>query len=456
MQLINVTTLALVATTPRSLVPSTPTPTAPIPIGAGPWSHDALELLTYCDRLLNTTEGAVGAWFETGAAAQLDKWVLENGSVNWLSDLLRKVNRGAGTTRVDGCPYRENDNCHPDFGKDCFDYFRESESDSFGIDKRKRAAWWIFQGVIKVKSKFSALYTLLIEEGVTKSLTVNEIVKDLGGTPKTGEDVGKWLSLAFGIASSLAGPASTPLSIGLGIFGSALGAVEYEQVDVKDTVEATMEEWLKASFYKIEDQLELAFGAVGSEDEYSKLDKLIRLASGIGNRKPVTAVGRFFAQAPWLLDYSSTRDETIEHFKKIMHTKLAHEAIKAAGWKLFVSLHSNSNEKGCSHIAGDQWIEVDGKHYCAYLAGDGRGDRPSEEYYNEKMPKHGLGLREPYYQNILECGLKRGKISDADGGKLVGGKPSCWFQMDLAYTGVCDWKLKGDVVDCIKSVKYND
>ncbi|GKU07228.1 unnamed protein product [Fusarium langsethiae] len=406
-----------------------------------------------------TTEGAVAAWFETGAAAQLDKWVLENGSVNWLSELMRKVNRGAGTARVDGCPYRENDNCNPDFGKNCFDYFEESASDYSGVDMRKRAAWWIFQGVIKVKSKFSALYTLLLEEGVTKSLTVNDIVKDLGATPETGEDVGKWLSLAFGIASSLAGPASAPLSIGFGILGDALGAVEYDKVDVKDTVEATMEAWLKASFLKIEDQLKLAFGAVKSKDQYSNLDKIIRFPSIIGStgfKGPVTEIGRFFAQAPWLLDYSATRDETIEHFKTTMNTKLAHEAIRAAGWKLTVSLHRTDNKKRCSHTAGDQWIEVDGKHYCAYLTGKSRGDKPSEKYYNEMMPKHGLGLRAPYYENILECGLKRGNISDADVGKLVGGKPSCWFQMDLAYTGVCDWKLKGDVVECIKSVKYDD
>ncbi|KAF4437654.1 hypothetical protein F53441_12989 [Fusarium austroafricanum] len=290
-------------------------------------------MLKYCHRPLNTTEGAVAAWFEIGAATQLDKWVL-------------------GTGRVDGCPFRENENCDPDFGKDCFDSFQESKSEYSGIDMRKRAAWWIFQGVMKVKSKFSSFCTILIEENVAKGFTVGEIVKDLGATPETGGNVGKWFSLAFGIAS-------TPVL----------------------------------------------------EDEYSKLGQYTHLSSGIGNKKPVTEVGRFFAQVPWLLDYNSTRIETIEHFKKAMRTKLAH--------------------------AGHQWIELDGKHYCTLLATRDTLVEPDEDFYNGKMPKHGIWLHVPYYENIRECGLKLGNSSGAYPEKLVGGYPSCWFQMDLLYADGC-------------------
>jgi hypothetical protein len=141
-----------------------------------------------------------------------------------------------------------------------------------------------------------------------------------------------------------------------------------------------------------------------------------------------------------------------------MRKKLAHEAIKAEGYSLMIWDYAHS-KKDCGKRAGNQWFELEGKYYCAFLSKGGATSAfyPSEDYYNKRMPKYGIGLREPYYQNILECGLKSGGSEDTDPGKLVAGYPSCWFQMDLIYIGPCSWrrwadeKKDGDL-QCIQNV----
>ncbi|RSL54094.1 hypothetical protein CEP54_010082 [Fusarium duplospermum] len=419
------------------------------PIGENA-TQKALEMREYCDKKrLETPGGATQAWFQSGAAQELDKWVLKHGSARWLKHLAIEINPGLGSTEVDGCTVLEGTNCHPLGNKDCFDLYMDPRD-----ERLHRAAFWIFLGADRVKQKIDATHKLLINVSTVSESIIKEVVEDLGGTPDKGEDIGKWFSLALGAVSSFAGIGSGPVNTGLGLvtglFSSAIGAVDYEEVDVAESLENTMQAWLKESILKLDEQLGLALGAPDSEDRFSELDKYIRLSSGHPNLAPATEVGKFFAQAPWLIDYDEVRNEEVRTFIDNLHKKLAHEAIKAAGWKLTIVSHATS-EKKCGNRAGHQWIELDGKHYCACLT---RGDislQPSEDFYNKQMPKHGIGLRVPYYENILECGLKLGTSKDTDPGKLVGGYPSCWFQMDLAYVGWCVPDTQEDVVECIKN-----
>ncbi|KAF9765389.1 hypothetical protein IL306_002333 [Fusarium sp. DS 682] len=266
-----------------------------------------------------------------------------------------------------------------------------------------RAAFWIFIGAKRIQQKIDAAHTFIHDTDVVGKLYIVDIVKDLGG------------SLQTALAS-----------------------------------------WLNESLLKLEEQLALALGAPDSEEEFKGLDKYIRLASGI--QTPVTQVGKFFAEGPWLMGLDEIRDDEKERWIHEMRKKLAHEAIKAEGYKLLIWDYDQS-EKDCGNRAGNQWFEVDGKYYCAFLSKGGSTSAflPSEDYYNKKMPKHGIGLREPYYQNILECGLKSEDSKDVDPGKFVGGYPSCYFQMDLAYIGYCKWRQWADeekegVLHCIKNV----
>ncbi|KAJ3518486.1 hypothetical protein NM208_g14498 [Fusarium decemcellulare] len=415
-------------------------------------ANATLEMQKYCDTTrLETPEGAVEAWVQSGAAEELDKWVRKHGSARWLKHLAVEINPSLGSTKVDDCTVVEGTNCDPLGNNDCFSLYRDA-----GDDTLKRAAFWIFTGADRVKQKIDATYKMLVKEGIVSKLNIDQVDEDLGGLPDTGEDFGKWFSLALGAVSNFAGIGSGAANTGFDIFtsllSSAIGAVDYDEVDVSDSLETTMATWLNTSFSKLEDQLGLALGAPNSEDQFSELDKYIRLGSGYPNMLvPTTQVGKFFAQAPWLIDYDEVRDEEVDKFTDNLRQKLAHEAIKAAGWKLTVISHATS-EKECGNKVGHQWIKLDGNHYCTCLVRDDISLQPLEDFYNDKMAKYGLGNRVPYYENILECGLKLGTSEDADSGKLVGGYPSCWFQMDLAFTGWCGPETQEDVVDCINDL----
>ena len=98
----------------------------------------------------------------------------------------------------------------------------------------------------------------------------------------------------------------------------------------------------------------------------------------------------------------------------------------------------NTDAKGCG-TAGRQYIKLDGKEYCTYFTQFNQAGRPSEDYFNVNVPGWGLGDRDAYYKNILDCILvSYGEDPEVDMGKEIGNYPKCYFPMGLQLDGAYD------------------
>jgi hypothetical protein len=145
---------------------------------------------------------------ESGSGINLSG--IEKGPRRWLKELVREVLPGLGSAEVDGCAVLGGTNCHPMGNKDCFELYMQAERrrESGNRDETNesdlfRAAFWIFTGADRVKQKIDAAHAFIVDTGIVGKLHIDEIVKDLGGTPDPDGDLGKWLSLSLSAVSSV-------------------------------------------------------------------------------------------------------------------------------------------------------------------------------------------------------------------------------------------------------------
>lgn len=102
-------------------------------------------------------------------------------------------------TKIDSCAVPAG-TCAAGNGLSCINNFND-----FSVDKISKNAWWIFEAVKKAHLKMKHYYTQLMKEGLITGLRIDKMVEELGQEPGNGEEVLKWLGLAFNIVGTAMG-----------------------------------------------------------------------------------------------------------------------------------------------------------------------------------------------------------------------------------------------------------
>ncbi|KAF5658682.1 hypothetical protein FHETE_9747 [Fusarium heterosporum] len=417
------------------------------PLAKREWPWESKEAL--CGETswkLSTEAGADEVWEKTGASDELDRAIMGQWEheTNWTYNLAHRLTNGKGRLDIVGCTVFSTGCAVPE--PDCEKHF-----DMYGTlpdgtpDSVGRTAYWIFQAVKGMNSKFQMIYNALVEQTLLSNLLIGQMVEDFKGNEDQTGDVLKWLSVAMGLGSTVAGIApggageviTTGFDIMGGIFDIVAEETAPEEID-QGTISAALADLFTATSEQLKKTLRLSQGHFYQGESIDILSKELPASNKYGPwiHSPVT---KFFNGGWFLLnDNSEPVMSLISSIAGSIQPKIANNIMKAANIRLVADKRIGSQED-CGYATGRQWMNFkDSEQYCFYLMRfDEHGlhgakwTEATEDVY-ANMVKYNLGNRDPYYSAILDCATSPEKgLTSANLG--VNNIPVCFFDLEAYF-----------------------
>ncbi|KAF4981731.1 hypothetical protein FZEAL_2533 [Fusarium zealandicum] len=356
---------------------------------ADPWENKD----TLCKWSTRTPEDVQKLWDATAAGMQLElfiksQWEHQN---SWLKNLENAVSGGTmGQSGASGCGVVDGQ-CEPMNGMLCGDQF-----DKFGASVLGSSSYWIFRAAVGAHNKIKALHEKLKEA-----------------------TLGTGLSAGFGLLS--------------GLFSGLAAETDDGEINAGG-IQQTLARAYEAGSEKLLSTLRIAMGGGTSEDEYNSLPAPMWDTYE-------TKIAKFFNGGWFLLDDDTAAvDATLKSLSNNIKTKITNEIMKSVSLHLVAdkSWEVDTQEK-CGFAPGRQWMELkDGKSYCFYImrrvenALTGKSWEEAGADIYEHMATYGLGDRDAYYRNVINCALGGG--GDIDTSNMVWNEvPRCYFNLGAVF-----------------------
>ncbi|KAF4987467.1 hypothetical protein FDECE_15422 [Fusarium decemcellulare] len=393
---------------------------------------------TLCTWSTRTPEEVERVWEQTAAGVQLElfiksHWQHQN---SWLKNL-ESVIAGPilGQSDAAGCGVLGESTCAPNRDMAC-----EVQYDKFGASPLGSTSYWIFRAVKGAHKKFRELDRVLVVSTLMGSLSIPDLIKDLGAPEDGSEKVLTWLSAAATMGGSVGGlapGAGTSIGAGFGFLSGLFAglAAEAKPEDIKaGKLQDSLSKALEASRTKLKNTLRIAVGGGTSEEEYKSLPAPMWDTYE-------TNVAKFFNGGWYLLDDDAAAvTAAFESVGNNVKTKVINEVMKSVGLHLVADTRPNADtQEKCGYAPGRQWMELkDGQFYCFYLmrsysAGYKEPDwEEAGEIVYAKMAENYLGNRDAYYRAIINCALSGG--GEVDPATLVWNEvPRCYFNLPAVF-----------------------
>ena len=96
----------------------------------------------------------------------------------------------------------------------CYDFVDQANENGYQ-DWRMRDAYWIFQAVKGMHSKFGELHRLMIQDTLVAGFSISEMIDVFGGGEEDTSKALTWIAAAFGMGGTVAGMMPGPVCLTL-------------------------------------------------------------------------------------------------------------------------------------------------------------------------------------------------------------------------------------------------
>ncbi|KAJ4250248.1 hypothetical protein NW762_012063 [Fusarium torreyae] len=385
-----------------------------------------------CQRSTRTPEEAAAVWEDTAAGVQLElfiksQWEHQN---SWLKNMESGIQGGSisGKSPASGCGALSGD-CAPLNDMPCDEQF-----DKFGKSPLGKISYWIFKAAEGARNKLLGIKDQLTEQTIISNGQIEQMAVDFGGNDDGGAQTLTWLSASASMAGALGGlvPGAGPgIGAGFGflsgLFSGLAAEAEGDEVDTADIKSGLAKAYEKAQG-KIDLILSLAMGGGTNPEDYDVLP-----APEWDTYE--TKIAKFFNGGWWLTDDDAASVSLVlRSVGNNLAMKVANSVMKSAELKLVAEKNDDiKTAEDCGFGPGRQWMELkDGRFYCFYLMRGSNNLEDVDDAVYDKMAEHGLGNREAYYRNIIDCTLNGG--GEVDASNLVFGEvPRCFFDLPAKF-----------------------
>lgn len=121
-----------------------------------------------------------------------------------------KIDTDGGREGASGCG-SIGGHCDPTNGVSCHKFVEMAEEDSGYKNYQVRDAYWVFQAVKALHSKFGELSRLMTMDTVVTGFRIPEMIKAFTGKDDGGSDFLSWIAAAIGMGGSVAGAIPGPV-----------------------------------------------------------------------------------------------------------------------------------------------------------------------------------------------------------------------------------------------------
>ena len=416
-------------------------------------------------------------------------------TTDWVRRLEELFTGPNGTPRSDGCKDLTQ-KCNAGPAWDCKGFFYRNDSITGERLGEAGVAWyWVFRGVEGARNRLKAFQDRFDQESFYNFMELKKMGKEISAIPESTfeEKFSQWFGAATAVAGLVGGTAvrfqsTSPMPslamtapVGHQTFIRALraneGFLQGQLASIADTMKSIfeaakpaddvgdpddiggelgviMKKYVKGSLTAVENVVKAVMGDEGLQDSLNQ-PPTPALVKALFPDKAAHPIGKFLKEQPWLklLDKDEARLVDLpRRTAENLRTRMAHEAVKASGYVLEVNALAGS-AKDCGSKAGRQYLELNGKHYCTSLRKTGSRKEASEKFFNEILPKYGLGLRDAWYKNDLDCALRGGPKADHKKDELIGGWPVCFFEGPVAISYKSGLEYDHDeAVELIKTI----